>query len=355
MIMKKILAALLTAAAVLSVSGCNREAVTSSVHGTSTSQNAGSSVQTTGSASVRSTSSSFSVSSTHTTTSSSASQAATSKPVNGSAASSSASQEPSEPSEVSSSAEETPQSSEQSVHQHDYKIYQEVEPSCETAGYVIYKCSCGEQYTDYTQPSGHNFTQTVVNATCTAVGYTQYTCLRCDYQYTDNEISAKGHSWGDWTTAIEPTTSSEGEQVSVCSECGEQRRQSIPKIEATSNYISAVVSIVNAERAKAGLPPLSENDKLSEYAQLRSSELVNDFAHKRPDGSSPLDYVMKMSGIHTAGENIAMGYDSPESVMEGWMNSSGHRANILKQEFTMIGIGCYEYNGRLYWTQIFAG
>ncbi len=352
--MKKILAALLTAAAALSVAGCSRGADNSFVHGTSTSQNSGGSVQTTGSASVRSTSSSLPVSSssTHTTEVSSASHTTTSKPESGSAASSSASQEPPE---VSSSQEENPQSSEQSVHQHDYKIYHEVEPSCETEGYVIYKCSCGEQHTDYTQPLGHNFTQTVVNATCTAIGYTQYTCLRCGYQYTDNEISAKGHSWGDWTTAIEPTTSSEGEQVSVCSECGEQRRQSIPKLEGISNYISAVVSIVNAERAKAGLPPLSENDELGEYAQLRSSELVNDFAHKRPDGSSPLDYVMEMSGIHTAGENIAMGYDSPESVMEGWMNSSGHRANILKQEFTMIGVGCYEYNGRLYWTQIFAG
>ena len=102
------------------------------------------------------------------------------------------------------------------------------------------------------------------------------------------------------------------------------------------------------------MPPLTESELLNKYAQLRSSELVNNFAHKRPDGSNPLDSVLT-PGTHTAGENIAMGYDTPEAVMEGWMNSTGHRENILKSEFTTIGVGCYEYNGRFYWTQIFSG
>jgi uncharacterized protein YkwD len=80
----------------------------------------------------------------------------------------------------------------------------------------------------------------------------------------------------------------------------------------------------------------------------------NYFSHTSPTYGSPFD-MMKTFGItyHTAGENIAYGYPTPESVVNGWMNSEGHRKNILNSSFTEIGVG-YVSNGN-YWTQMFIG
>ena len=78
--------------------------------------------------------------------------------------------------------------------------------------------------------------------------------------------------------------------------------------------------------------------------------------HTRPDGTSCFT-VLDQNGINyfSAGENIAMGYPTSESVVNGWMNSSGHKANILNSSFTHIGVGCYEENGYYYWVQLFIG
>ena len=122
---------------------------------------------------------------------------------------------------------------------------------------------------------------------------------------------------------------------------------------------SEVVRLVNQERAKQGLPALTALPILEATADVRSRELVQKFSHTRPDGSSCFtafpawgDYP---DSVSTVAENIAEGYRTPESVMEGWMNSSGHRANILKESHRYIGVGCYESGGRYYWVQVFAG
>ena len=86
-------------------------------------------------------------------------------------------------------------------------------------------------------------------------------------------------------------------------------------------------------------------------ADIRAKELVSLFSHSRPDGS---DYTTVLpSGLNAWGENVAMGQTSPEKVMESWMNSSGHRANILSSDFTLIGVGFYESGGEYYWVQNF--
>lgn len=124
----------------------------------------------------------------------------------------------------------------------------------------------------------------------------------------------------------------------------------------TLTYEERVVELVNQERAKAGLKPLTMNLKLSDVARAKSQDMhdKNYFSHTSPTYGSPFD-MMKQFGIsyRTAGENIAMGYRTPEAVMEGWMNSSGHRANILNGSFTEIGVG-YVADGS-YWTQQFIG
>ena len=123
-----------------------------------------------------------------------------------------------------------------------------------------------------------------------------------------------------------------------------------------SAYEQQVVDLTNEERAKAGLPALKVDVNLSKVAREKSSDMQrnNYFAHQSPTYGSPFD-MMKKFGItyKSAGENIAMGQKTPTEVVQAWMNSEGHRANILNGSYTHIGVG-HVANGN-YWTQQFIG
>ena len=121
------------------------------------------------------------------------------------------------------------------------------------------------------------------------------------------------------------------------------------------SYARQVAAIVNSERASNGLSPLKYSDELSEAALVRAREIQSAFSHTRPNGSSCFTAI-KEAGISytTAGENIAYGQRTPEEVMNSWMNSSGHRANILGSNYEYIGIGVTYKNGTYYWSQFFA-
>ncbi|WP_255485522.1 CAP domain-containing protein [Sporosarcina sp. BP05] len=116
----------------------------------------------------------------------------------------------------------------------------------------------------------------------------------------------------------------------------------------------AVLDLTNVERQKAGLKPLLTDAKLMNSARQKSTDMASKgyFSHTSPTYGSPFDQ-MKSNGItyKSAAENIAMGQRSAEEVVKGWMNSPGHRQNILTPGFTHIGIG-YDKNGN-YWTQQF--
>lgn len=117
----------------------------------------------------------------------------------------------------------------------------------------------------------------------------------------------------------------------------------------------AVAPLVNAARRDAGLSELELDADLCAAAQARAQEIAQSFSHTRPDGSSCFT-ILEEFGIsyRAAGENIAMGQRTPEEVMDGWMNSSGHRANILNGTFTSIGVGYYvDGAGAAHWVQIF--
>ena len=130
--------------------------------------------------------------------------------------------------------------------------------------------------------------------------------------------------------------------------------------EALENSVSAyekeVVRLVNAERAKYGLSALKLSEKLSDGARMKSEDMRKNkyFSHTSPTYGSPFDQ-MKALGItyRSAGENIAMGYKTPAAVVDAWMRSEGHRANILSAKYTEIGVG-YVEDGH-YWTQWFRG
>lgn len=134
------------------------------------------------------------------------------------------------------------------------------------------------------------------------------------------------------------------------------QKLNIPNISQTKGIEQQVLDLVNQERSKAGLKPLQMDWELQRVARTKSQDMSskNYFSHQSPTYGSPFD-MMKQFGIsyRTAGENIAMGQRTPQEVMNSWMNSSGHRANILKTDFTHLGVG-YEANG-YYWTQQFIG
>lgn len=121
-----------------------------------------------------------------------------------------------------------------------------------------------------------------------------------------------------------------------------------------SQYEKEVADIVNRYRAQYGLKPVVLSEELSKVARLKSADMKEKgyFSHTSPTYGSPFE-MMKAFGINyrKAGENIAMGQKTPEQVMTAWMNSEGHRANILDPDFTVIGVG-YVSDGS-YWTQMF--
>lgn len=122
-------------------------------------------------------------------------------------------------------------------------------------------------------------------------------------------------------------------------------------------YEQKVVELVNVERQKAGLPELKMDSAISNVARAKSKDMAvnNYFAHQSPTYGSAGD-MLRQFGINWSawGENIASGQRTPEIVVNAWMNSSGHRANILSTNFSKIGVGYVtNANGTPYWTQIF--
>lgn len=122
-----------------------------------------------------------------------------------------------------------------------------------------------------------------------------------------------------------------------------------------ASFVRQVVNLVNQERAKAGLSPVTADTSIQAAAQVRAKEIEKSFSHTRPDGSS-FSTALTQQGVtyRGSGENIAWGQKTPEQVMNGWMNSDGHRANILNKNFTKIGVGYHQNaSGTNYWTQLF--
>lgn len=156
-------------------------------------------------------------------------------------------------------------------------------------------------------------------------------------------------------TSVVTVTDNNGKSASVSiTVTGDTTGQTGGNTATESDFVSEVIRLVNEERAKEGLSALQTNDTINGAAQVRANELPTLFDHTRPDGTTCFT-ALDDAGIRygTAGENIAAGQATPEQVVNAWMNSEGHRANILNANFTTIGVG-YNSTGR-YWVQLFIG
>lgn len=122
-----------------------------------------------------------------------------------------------------------------------------------------------------------------------------------------------------------------------------------------TDLINEVYEITNNYRSLVGVSSLTLDSSLVEAASIRAKELSDSFSHTRPKGSSCFTVLSELGiSYGTAGENIAAGYSSSQSVMEGWRSSSGHYQNIISSKFKKIGIGVNIVNNQYYWVQIFS-
>ncbi len=124
--------------------------------------------------------------------------------------------------------------------------------------------------------------------------------------------------------------------------------------QVSSNFAREVLELVNYERAKEHLKPLKLSSSLNHYAQIRAKEITKKFSHTRPSGYSCFTVIPKP--YRTVGENIAAGQRSAKEVVAAWMNSPGHRENIMNPKFKELGMG-YLYlpdsKYKHYWAQLF--
>lgn len=135
------------------------------------------------------------------------------------------------------------------------------------------------------------------------------------------------------------------------------QKLTVPTIDDIKTKEAEVVRLVNVERRKRGLQPVANNWQLGRVARYKSQDMINKnyFSHTSPTYGSPFD-MMESFGIRfsAAGENIASGQRTPAEVLAAWMNSPGHRANILSPTYNQLGVGlATSKSGKNYWTQMF--
>ncbi|SFR81910.1 CAP domain-containing protein [Anaeromicropila populeti] len=120
------------------------------------------------------------------------------------------------------------------------------------------------------------------------------------------------------------------------------------------SYAKEVLDLVNKERTSRGLSELTTTTSLRDAANKRAVEIEQSFSHTRPNGTSPFTALEEYGvSYQAAGENIAYGQRTPAEVVEAWMNSEGHRKNILSESFGKMGVGYYKKNNTIYWVQLF--
>lgn len=204
----------------------------------------------------------------------------------------------------------------------------------------------------------HTYTTKTVPATCLAGGYTLKAC-NCGHSEKTNKTAALGHSFGAWKTVTAATTTSTGSEQRVCSRCQKSESRTTAKLPMSVNeQQQEILRLVNIERQKQGLAPLQYYAAGQAAANVRATEIAESFSHTRPNGTDCFTAFDELD-LHywAAGENIAYGQPDCASVMTAWMNSDGHRANILNNNFTHLVVGVYEVQmsgyTRIHWVQLF--
>ncbi len=220
-----------------------------------------------------------------------------------------------------------------------------------------------------TTPAGSSAVTTVTDglaavqtAQSTTFPHTITTSDQSDISYPPATVtqSGAGHTTAPTTRrtaapttsiAVRPTTTTYRTTTTTAP------RPSASSPDTAADYRQAILRLVNQERTQRGLSALVLDETISRAAQIRATEIIENFSHTRPNGSS-FSTALDEAGVKAGrrAENIAAGQRSPEAVMQSWMNSEGHRANILNPNLKKLGVG-YAEGGRYHtnWVQLFTG
>ncbi len=174
------------------------------------------------------------------------------------------------------------------------------------------------------------------------------------YDYTEQQPANQTPQTEQTMQAVQPT---QEEQTAQTAQTKTKNAKTAASPSSNVSYEERVAQLVNIERENNGLQPLVFDSSISNVARAKSKDMAdnNYFAHQSPTYGSAGD-MMRNFGINWSawGENIASGQDTPEEVVNGWMHSEGHKANILSSNFGKIGVGyATSSNGTPYWTQMF--
>ena len=196
-----------------------------------------------------------------------------------------------------------------------------------------------------------------LNAANTNLGAGASTTLKVSYNPTNTNVSKK-ITWTSSNTAV-ATVSASGRVVgkkvgtaNITATVGTKKTTCKVTVKNTEKYVSttAAYTQLNKYRTSAKLKALTKDNALERIAKQRAKELVTKYSHTRPNGTSCFTLV---PGNLYKGENIARGQTSCSAVSTAWYNSAGHRANMLSKNYKKVGIAGYEYNGVMYWVQVF--
>ena len=162
-------------------------------------------------------------------------------------------------------------------------------------------------------------------------------------EYKGNDtVNDLGMTDAEFAAMFDSMTPEEREAFIISLGEGDQANDTKESGYYNSDYAQQVFALVNQERANNGLTALTWDSSMASYSDRRAMEITTDFSHNSAGG--------KMN----VGENIAKGAISPDMVMDGWMRSDGHRANILNANYTKISVSCYYDGSTYYWVQNFA-
>lgn len=201
---------------------------------------------------------------------------------------------------------------------------------------------------------------TTQNGSCTAPDNSCSTSGDCTTQQssTKKDNTTVSDNSGTSKTSNETTQQNDAAPQTGQNDVVKEAEPETETVQEDQNvsYARKVAGLVNEERTKRGLNGLKFDESIAAVADVRGSEIQRSFSHTRPDGSS--FYTALLQGnvsYRHCGENIAWGQRTPEEVVNAWMNSEGHRANILSANYTRIGVSYTKNgNGTPYWVQLFA-
>ena len=219
---------------------------------------------------------------------------------------------------------------------------------------IVIKPDCTTEVTTQAKPTTEATTEVTTQAMPTTEATTEVTTQAKPTTESTTEVTTQAMSTTEATTEV--TTQAKPTTETTTQVTTEATTESTTT-DTNNSIAKSLLALVNQARAENGLSALSLNDSLSAVAQKKAEDMKNNnyFSHTSPTYGSPFDMI-KNAGISykSAGENIAMGQKTAEAVFNAWMNSSGHRANILSSKFTQMGIGVTDGSTR-YWSQMFIG